>query len=107
MKKLFAILLLAGASAFTAQAQNQPDGDRVIIHEGKPRLMHGNTPKPMLENVTMEDGAMVTTEGVYVAPDGTTAKLNEGDAVYITGKRVNAKPQKVAPKAATATEMKH
>ena len=91
MKKLFAIMLILGATVFTAQAQKSQEYyrelDRVVIRNGKPVLMHGDNVRPHYEGVTTEDGAKVTIDGVYIAPDGTTTKLQEGDIVYITGKR--------------------
>ena len=91
MKKLFAIMLMLGASVFTVQAQKSQDYyrelDRVVIRSGKPVLMHGDMVRQHFEGVTTEDGAKVTVDGVYIAPDGTKTQLKDGDIVYITGKR--------------------
>jgi hypothetical protein len=60
----------------------------------------------MLETVTLEDGAKVATDGTYIAKNGSTTKLVEGDIVYITGKRSTEKPAKSAAKNAAATQQK-
>ena len=98
MKRIFAIMFLLGATVFTVQAQNYREMDKIVMHEGKVVLMHGDMVRQMLETVTLEDGGKVTTDGIHIAKDGTQSKLKDGDIVYITGKRSTEKPVKASAK---------
>ncbi len=122
MKKVFlsafAFILTAGAFAQSSSTdsstsmnktemhQKMQSHDGVIMKDGKLLVTKNGQAAPLTENVTLNDGTIVTPDGTVKKTDGTTVTLKEGDYVTADGKLGNLaqwKKQNETQPAATDT----
>jgi len=90
---LFAITLSLGVFAQDStsatnnmnQKPRMQKHDGVIMKDGKLLMMKDGQTTPLTTDLTLDNGAVVTTDGRVKSKDGTVTTLNEGDYVTIEG----------------------
>jgi hypothetical protein len=100
MKKLTMFFLVAVLGTTTALAQDSSGAgtkshhaghmkmmkDCVMMENGKMMVMKGGKPMAMYQDMTLTNGATVSTDGTVKMQEGTSTQLKDGDCVYMDGK---------------------
>lgn len=73
--------------AVTASSQqDQTDkADGVYIMNNKPMIMKGGKAEPLQHDIKLANGTVVKSNGVIKRPDGSEAKLKNGDVINMQG----------------------
>ncbi|WP_156875581.1 DUF6799 domain-containing protein [Lacinutrix venerupis] len=89
MKKLILMSFLFLMSISTAIAQDKPvDSDYVILLNEKVFYYHNDGVKPLNEELKLNDGTVVKTDGTYIK-DKKNMKLSDGECLGMSGKKYN------------------
>ncbi len=73
-----------------ALQQMKSNYNKVMMKDDKMMVVENGVASPMEQEVVLQSGDKVTTEGEIVKADGTKTKLQNGDAVDLTGKVMTA-----------------
>lgn len=73
-------------AAATSSQQDQTDkADGVYIMNNKPMIMKGGKAEPLQHDIKLANGTVVKSNGVIKRPDGSEAKLKNGDVINMQG----------------------
>ena len=96
MKKLLMCLLFAGSLTTVATAQDRTAApktqtshqgkDYVIMKDGKTHLVKGGNITSLENDMTLPNGATISTTGIIKSSEGTTFQLKEGEKLDLDGK---------------------